>query len=96
MGVPKLGVDPLPLQVEGLPMMTRSSLQIPPRGTDTGPEAFSLVTWRSSCSFGYTGDLPLSSWFSVRIVPHYVFVGGDEFHFLLLHHLVSPPVVQQY
>ena len=36
------------------------------------------------------------SWFSVRIVPHYVFVGGDEFHFLLLHHLVSPPVVQQY
>ena len=42
-----------------------------------------------SCSFGYIGDLlPISSWFSVRIIPHVDvflmrFVGGGEFHILL-------------
>ena len=40
----------------------------------------------------YIGDLPISSWFSVRIIPHVdvflmCFVGEGEFHILLLHHL---------
>ena len=51
-----------------------------------------------SCSFGSIGDLlPISSWFSVRIIPHVdvflmCFVGRGEFH-ILLHHLDPPQEV---
>ena len=51
-----------------------------------------LVTWRSFLQLFCIGDLPISNWFSVRIIPHVdvflmCFVGEGEFHILLLHHL---------
>lgn len=62
---------------------------------------FLCPTWLHgdlSCSFGCIRVfLPISSWFSVRIVPHIsVFLmccAGGKLHVLPLHHLGSPPQV---
>ena len=100
--MPRWRLDLLAPQGEGPPLQTFSSLQSFPKGAGPNPMPFSLsylVTWRSLLQLWLHKSffLPISCWFSMRIVPHVsVFLlccEGGKLHVLLLYHLDSPPQV---